>query len=63
MLTKFQVKTKIKLEQEKLDNLIRELLAKKQSLQCDVVTNQAKKIESLKELLNSMEGGNDNGKM
>ena len=55
-MTKFQVTTKIKIEQEKLDNLIRELLAKKQSLQCDVVENQALKIHKLKELLLGMEG-------
>lgn len=61
MLTKFQVITKIKIEQEKLDNLIRELLAKKQSLQCEVVEQQALKIHKLKELLSSMEGSVSNG--
>ena len=60
MLTKFQVVRKIELEQEKLDNLIRELLRQNKSLNCDVVANQALKLEKLKELFNNMnnEGGN-----
>lgn len=64
MLTKFQVKTKIKVEQEKLDNLIRELIRQNKSLNCQVVEDQELKVKALENLLNSMnEGSVYNGKM
>lgn len=61
MLTKFQVVTKIKLEQEKLDNLIREFIRQNKSLNCKVVEDQQEKVKALRNLLNSMnnnQGGN-----
>ena len=54
MLTKFQVKTKIKVEQEKLDNLIREFIRQNKSLNCQVVEDQQNKVKALESLLNSM---------
>ena len=50
-MTKEEININIKIEQNILNELIKELLSKNENLQCDIIVNQAKKIDSLKQLL------------